>query len=333
VRLPSISQLRAFEASARHLSFTSAGRELSLTQAAISLRVQNLEEIFGAKLFHRGKVLMLTQVGQQYLQVARDVLNRLETGTSRVLNDSTHSLRILVTQAVASLWLIPRLNNFSEQNPSIKISILNLIGPSTLITPDDFTSNHADVAIVNSPSAIDWPGLIVDEIVRDYSVPVCSPALAAAEPPECINIERHTLIHTERWPQAWPQWLEASATPNLKPKAELWFNHTGLSTQAAMSSLGWTIAHGPLVAEDILSGRLAAPLRSFLPNEFSYFFLTRPDGQSRSPVTLFREWFSTEIRRPLDKLRARGFDVPSVSRAPVLGRRKNVAARHSTRQR
>lgn len=312
IALPSISQLRAFEAAARHQSFTAAARELALTQAAVSLRVQNIEERLGARLFERGRRLMLTQVGRLYLHIVIDVLARLEAGTHRVMNASDQSLRILVTQAVASLWLIPRLNAFSDANPSIRISILNLIGPSTAIGIDDFTLHDADVAIVNSPATTRWPGLAPEEIICDYSVPVCSPSVAGDKLEGDIDLSHHTLIHTERWPAAWPQWLTAFGTPGLQSNASLWLNHTGLSVQAAMSSLGWTIAHGPLVAEDILSGRLAAPFRHFLKNEFSYFFLTPPHNSTYPPVVLFREWFTSEIRRPMSELASRGFAIPGI---------------------
>jgi LysR family glycine cleavage system transcriptional activator len=316
VRLPSINQLRAFEAAARHLSFTAAARELALTQAAVSLRVQNLEGRLGARLFERGRRLMLTQVGRLYLHIVTDVLTRLEAGTNRVLDEGKLGLRMLVTQAVASQWLIPRLNAFNDRNRSIRISIVNLTGPSTAIGVDDFVLHNADAAIVNSPSTTKWPGLAAEEIIGDYSVSVCSPAIAAAERDGKIDLRRHALIHTERWPHAWPQWLTAMGTPNLRPRSSLWLNNTGLSVQAAMSSLGWTIAHGPLVADDILSGRLAAPFRTFLPNEFSYFILTPLHNATSAPVVLFRDWFSSEIRNSLAELRLNGFDIPAIPAEP-----------------
>jgi DNA-binding transcriptional LysR family regulator len=90
-----------------------------------------------------------------------------------------------------------------------------------------------------------------------------------------------------------------------------------------MGSLGWTIAHGPLVAEDILSGRLAAPFRRFLPNEFSYFCLAPPHNATYPPVVLFRDWLGREIRKPLAELASRGFEIPGLS-----AESSGAAARH-----
>src|SRR5579872_1760792 len=103
--LPSIAELKAFEAAALRLSFTEAARDLGLSQAAVSFRIKTLEDRLGIKLFERGGHLLLTESGQLYLPIVVDVLRRLERGTARAVGSGGKrsrgaiTLRLLVTQA------------------------------------------------------------------------------------------------------------------------------------------------------------------------------------------------------------------------------------------
>ncbi|MGH9552138.1 MAG: phytanoyl-CoA dioxygenase family protein, partial [Terriglobales bacterium] len=112
-------------------------------------------------------------------------------------------------------------------------------------------------------------------------------------------------IHTRTWPVAWSTWLAAAGANSVEPKDSLWLEHTGLSVQAASNGLGWAIAHGPLVAGDILAGRLVAPFRPPLANDFAYFLVYPREFRSSTPVRIFRTWFRSEITRDLERIRSR----------------------------
>ena len=307
--LPSVLELRAFVAAARRLSFTEAARDLGITQAAVSFRIKTLESRLGIKLFTRDARLQLTERGRFFLPIVTDVLRRLERGTERAMAYGTSGahqgtpLRLLVAQAVASLWLIPRLGKFCERHREISLSVVGWIGGRSSISPADFSRHHIDVAIVNSRLGTNWSGLESDIIVRDSAVPVCGSRQLAdlrrrMRPSELCE---HTLIHTRTWPDAWSNWLAAAGADNIEPKNSLWLEHTGLSVQAASSGLGWAIAHGPLVAADIISGRLVAPFRP-VANDFAYFLVYPRELRSSTPVRTFRSWFRTEITRDLERI-------------------------------
>lgn len=312
ISLPSTAHLEAFEASARHLSLTEAARELGLTQAAVSLRVQALEERLGVKLFERHKRLELTEIGQIFLPAASEVLDRLEKGVARLANHRNSSLRLLVTQAVASQWLIPRLGAFCERHSDVSVSLVSVVRSNTSIDSRDFAWHNVDAAIVNTAKDTIWHGLVAEEIISDYAIPVFSTSLAGRAPSDVADLSSHTLIHNDRWPQAWRQWLTFVGAPDLEPKSELWFQHSGLSVQAAMSGLGCAIAHGPLVADDILGGRLLAPFKKFLPVQFTYF-VVRPTHKRSAAVSHFVSWFREEITRSMETLRERDFSIPATA--------------------
>ena len=308
--LPSVLELMAFEAAARRLSFTEAARDLRITQAAISFRIKTLEGRLGVKLFSRDTHLQLTNRGRFYLPIVTDVLRRLERGTERAIAYGTSgahkgtSLRLLVAQALASLWLVPRLGKFCERHPGISLSVVSWIGGSSTISPADFGRHHIDAAILNSRLGTSWSGLESDVIVPDSAVPVCCSRLFGdlRRRMQPSDLSEHTWIHTRTWPDAWSTWLAAAGANSVEPKDSLWLEHTGLSVQAASNGLGWAIAHGPLVAGDILAGRLVAPFRPPLANDFAYFLVYPREFRSSTPVRIFRTWFRSEITRDLERI-------------------------------
>ena len=115
-RLPSLNGLRAFEAAARHLSFTQAASELNVTQTAISHQIKRLEEELGVRLFIRqNRSLTLTQQAQDYLPGIRAAFNDLRLATDRLLRkDDDHVLTVSTLASLAAKWLLPRLTAFQE---------------------------------------------------------------------------------------------------------------------------------------------------------------------------------------------------------------------------
>jgi LysR family glycine cleavage system transcriptional activator len=124
-KLPPLNALRAFEAAARHLSFTRAADELFVTQAAVSHQVKTLEEHLGIKLFRRlNRALMLTDEGQKYFPDVRDALDQLAQATKSLHKSDTSGVMTLsVMPSFASLWLVPRLQNFTTAYPDIDLRI------------------------------------------------------------------------------------------------------------------------------------------------------------------------------------------------------------------
>ena len=124
-RLPSLNALRAFEAAARHLSFTKAAQELSVTQAAVSHQVKALEERLGIKLFHRrNRALLLSEAGQAYLPPLREAFDLLAAATERLLaHESSGALTVSSLSSFAATWLVPRLKRFRELHSDIEVRL------------------------------------------------------------------------------------------------------------------------------------------------------------------------------------------------------------------
>src|SRR6202166_1776136 len=170
-RLPSLNGLRAFEAAARHLSFTNAASELNVTQTAISHQIRRLEQELGIRLFVRqNRALTLAPESRDYLPGVRAAFNDLRLATDRLLRkDNDHVLTVSTLASLAAKWLLPRLSAFQEQHPGIDDRI------TTSCTLVDFKSYDVDAA--QRYGRGQWPGLRADWLTADELFSVCSPAL------------------------------------------------------------------------------------------------------------------------------------------------------------
>src|SRR6266403_1080676 len=209
-RLPSLNGLRAFEAAARHLSFTQAASELNVTQTAISHQIKRLEEELGVSLFVRqNRALSLTPEAKEYLPGIRAAFNDLRLATDRLLRrDDDHVLTISTLASLAAKWLLPRLSAFQEAHPGIDVRITTSTG---LV---DFKNGDVDAAIRYGRGH--WPGLRADWLMADEMFPVCSPALLqAAKPLKCPeDLRDHVLLHTSTVYSAdWRLWLTVAGLP------------------------------------------------------------------------------------------------------------------------
>src|SRR5689334_18271448 len=176
-RLPSLNALKAFEASARHESFTRAAAELFVTQGAISQQVKALEDELGVKLFQREhQKLAITDAGRNYLGVVRDAFDRLAMGTERLLQrHSAGLLNVSTSPNFAAKWLVHRLGRFSEAHPEIDLRI------SASTHHVDFAREEVDLAVRHGDGR--WPGLHVTRLCVEELFPVCSPALLRGSKP------------------------------------------------------------------------------------------------------------------------------------------------------
>src|SRR5271165_1062537 len=191
-RLPSLNGLRAFEAAARHLSFTLAAAELNVTQTAISHQIKRLEEELGLRLFIRkNRALALTPKAKDYLPGVRAAFNDLRLATDRVLRkDDDNVLTISTLASLAAKWLLPRLSTFQEAHPGIDVRI------TTSANLVDFQRDNVDAGIRYGRGQ--WPGVRADWLMADELFPVCSPALVNGNKPlQCPqDLKDHVLLHT-----------------------------------------------------------------------------------------------------------------------------------------
>jgi LysR family glycine cleavage system transcriptional activator len=287
-RLPSLNGLRAFEAAARHLSFTLAAAELNVTQTAISHQIKRLEEELGLPLFIRkNRALALTPKAKDYLPGVRAAFNDLRLATDRLLRkDDDNVVTISTLSSLAAKWLLPRLSTFQEAHPSIDVRITTSTG---LV---DFRSGDVDAAIRYGRGH--WPGLRTQWLMADELFPVCSPVLLNGDKPLRVpeDLAHHTLLHSSGgFEDDWRQWLTAAGLPaNISKQRGVTFDVSFMTVQAAIDGIGVAMGRTSYVQDDIAKGRLVVPFKIALPTDAG-FYLVSPDAVDDPPkLKLFRQW-------------------------------------------
>jgi LysR family glycine cleavage system transcriptional activator len=293
VHLPSLNGLRAFEASARHLSFTLAAAELNVTQAAISHQIKRLEEQLNVQLFvRRNRALLLTRAAQDYLPAVRAAFDDLRRATERLVRpERQRVLTVSTMSSLAAKWLVPRLTPFHEAHPDIEVRL------STTMREVDFRTEGIDLGIRYGKG--EWPGLRSHWLMRDSWFPVCSPALLTGDRPlrSPADLAGHTLIHVEHYREAWALWLEAAGGPvELAVRRGLTFDLVMVALQAAIDGAGVALAGTSFVEIDLAAGRLVAPFELALPHEEGGFYIVAPEETADQPaIATFRDWLLASV--------------------------------------
>src|SRR5689334_3641621 len=262
-RLPSLNGLRAFEAAARHLSFTNAASELNVTQTAISHQIRRLEEELGMRLFVRqNRALALTPQAKAYLPGVPAAFNDLRLATDRLLRrDDDHVLTVSTLASLAAKWLLPRLSKFQESHPGIDVRI------TTSTNLVDFQRDNVDAAIRYGRGQ--WPGVRADWLMADELFPVCSPALLKGNKPlKCPeDLRDHVLLHTSNAnSDDWRLWLTAAGLPSdISKQPGITFDLVLMTVQAAIDGIGVAMGRTSYVQDDIAKGRLVVPFDITLP--------------------------------------------------------------------
>ncbi|AMA60615.1 transcriptional regulator GcvA [Bradyrhizobium sp. CCGE-LA001] len=287
-RLPSLNGLRAFEAAARHLSFTLAASELNVTQTAISHQIRRLEEELGIRLFVRqNRALALTPEARDYLPGVRAAFNDLRLATDRLLRkDDDKVLTVSTLASLAAKWLLPRLADFQEQHPGIDVRI------TTSTSLVDFQRDDVDAAIRYGRGQ--WPGLRADWLMADELFPVCSPSLLRGDKPlrRPEDLRNHPLLHTSNAnSDDWRLWLTAAGLPSdIARHPGITFDMIFMTIQAAIDGIGVAMGRTSYVQDDIAKGRLVVPFKIALPADAG-FYLVSPEGRREAPkLAAFRDW-------------------------------------------
>ena len=291
-----LNALRAFEASARHLSFVKAAEELSVTPAAVSHQVKRLEEYLGLPLFRRRPHgLLLAESGQLLSSDLREVFLRLDKSMERVIDsDSRGTLTLTVAPTFAVMWLIPRLQKFYALHPDIDVRI------STSLGLVDFQRDDFDAAIRLGSGK--WFGLEAIKLFDESVTPMCSPSLL--EGPDAIrspgDLSKHVLLHNHSMdydPDAptWQTWLDAAGAKGVDASRGTHFSLPDHGLQASMDGAGVVLGWRFLSAKDVAAGRVVEPFDLSLPLG-STFFLVYPEAHTHRPnIAALRDWLLHEV--------------------------------------
>ncbi|MEQ8319768.1 MAG: transcriptional regulator GcvA [Rhodospirillales bacterium] len=296
-RLPSLNALRAFEAAARHLSFTRAADELNVTQAAVSHQVKALEDQIGIMLFQRrNRQLILTDAGQTLLPDLIDAFDAMDSAVARVKRrDQAGILTVATMDSLAATWLMPRLGRFRDENPDIDIRL------ATSDVAADYARDGIDIGIRYGRG--NWPGLIAEELLREDIFPVCSPELIRRAPGlnKPADLRHFPLIHDDMT-EDWNMWLNAAGLRDIDPTRGTGYTHSNLVIQAAINGEGVALGRGLLVADPIEAGKLVAPFDLALSAEYRYYVASTDANYDRPKVRVFREWLMREARETAARL-------------------------------
>ena len=300
-RLPPLNGLRAFEAAARHLSFTKAAEELNVTPGAISHQVKALEGMVGQPLFHRRtRALLLTEAGQRALPALREGFDRLAEGAAAMSRRADSGvLTISTSPSTAGRWLVPRLDDFYSANPGIDIHL------HATLDVVDFDRDDIDAAIRYGGGR--YPGLHATLLAEDVIAPVCCPALLDGPPPlrGPEDLRHHHLIHTDIgefhgiYP-TWDMWLRAAGVTDIDTRRGSRFMLSELAIQAAIKGQGVALGNQLLVDDDLAAGRLVKPFDPALTirSNFAYYFVCPLARQDDPQIAAFRDWLLDEAAKP-----------------------------------
>jgi len=294
-RIAPLKALRAFEAAARHLSFSKAAAELHVTPAAVSHQIKMLEDYFGIPLFQRmTRSILLTDAGQRVLPLLREGFDLLADASQQLAAPPQDKmLTVSAAPSIAARWLIARLERFRAAEPDVDVRL----DASDRLA--DFGRDGVDLAIRYGGGH--YPGLHVERLFATTVIPVCSPAVAAGPPPlrTPADLARHTLIHFEwdrqdfTWP-SWKMWLLAAGVDNVDSTRGPRFNDAGLALQMALDGHGVALMTDVLTTDDIAAGRLVRPFALTLSTNFGYFVVCPKERADTPKIRAFRDWLRAQ---------------------------------------
>lgn len=297
-----LNALRAFEASARHQSFSAAAAELNVTPAAVGQLVRTLEDWLGTPLFVRsnsGKArLVPTETAEHALPDIRAGFDRLTLGMERLQKGSTSRvLTVTVSPAFAAKWLLPRIDRFQTACPDTDVRL------DTIHKSVDFVAQQVDIGVRYGMGS--WPGLKADKLMDEEVFPVCSPELSGQhrrlrKPRDLV---RETLIHDLSMDghagfPTWDVWLDKAGASGVTTARGMRINNSAAVLQAAAEGHGIALARSVMARDDLTAGRLVRlfPEISFAL-EVAYYVVYRPECANLPRLVAFREWLFAEAEK------------------------------------
>lgn len=289
-KIPSTAAMIAFDAAARHESFSRAAEELSLTHSAICRQVAGLEGFLGLRLFRRTRRgMQLTEAGLSYSRLIAARLDEVERDTLSVMSKQGHggSLELAVVPSFATNWLLPRLVGFMQAKPDAAINLNNRTRPFM------FSDTDFDAAIYCGDA--NWPGTRAAFLMREKLVPVCSPGLKRLlGEPTAERLAELPLLQQATRPYAWRQWF---ASFGLRVPHDMTGSRLELFSmlaQAAVHGLGVALIPPMMIEKELADGTLVIPVQHEYFSDKAYYLIF-PEPHSESPLFhLFRDWLLDE---------------------------------------
>jgi LysR family glycine cleavage system transcriptional activator len=270
-KIPSTAALSAFEAAARHQSFTKAADELAVTQSAICRQIGALEEFLGVPLFRRSRRgVVLTDAGMEYSRKVTSRLDEVERDALELMakGGAGGALELGVVPTFATKWLLPRLPLFAQEHPGITVNL------SSRTRPFLFDETPLDAAIYAGEAT--WPGTEGLFLMREHLVAVCSPSLGRPD------WRRHTLLQSSTRPYAWRDWFASRGMEVESDMSGPRFELFSMLAEAAAHGMGIALLPRFLIDDELERGVLV---------------LAYPEQKSENQaLTAFRTWLDAQAR-------------------------------------
>ncbi|MBP0588812.1 transcriptional regulator GcvA [Paraburkholderia sp. LEh10] len=290
-QLPALNAVRAFEAAARHESFSRAADELFVTHGAVSHQIRALEEALGVKLFARdGKRVRLTDVGRRYASQVRTALVALAEATREIrAGDRDRRLIVSMLTSFAARWVTPRIGSFIEANPQWDLELLS----TNALT--DFARDDVDCAIRFGYG--NYPGLHAELLLEEVFFPACSPSFNGGNLPTTpADLANVPLLRSDD--ELWRPWFDAAGLTDLpEPKRGVLYQDSSNLLQAAIDGQGVALTRRSLAMHEIAAGRLIRLFDIDGPSPWQYFFICAPQMLQTARVKAFRDWVFDEVAR------------------------------------
>ncbi|WP_188982116.1 transcriptional regulator GcvA [Pseudomonas matsuisoli] len=290
-----LNALRAFEASARHQSFSAAAEELNVTPAAVGQLVRTLEDWLGTPLFHRapsGRIRLIpTEAAERALPDIRAGFDRLTLGLERLKEGSVNGvLTVTVSPAFAAKWLLPRIDSFHSAWPDTDVRL------DTNLRPVDFVTQRIDIGVRYGNGS--WSGLFAEKLMEEEVYPVCSPNLLSGSSrlTTLESLRSETLIHDLSMDShsgfpTWDTWLKKAGLADVATSRGMKINNSAAVLQAAIDGQGVALARSVMARDDLAAGRLVRlyPDISF-ESDLAYYVVYREECSSLPRLKAFRDW-------------------------------------------
>jgi LysR family glycine cleavage system transcriptional activator len=290
-QLPTLNAVKAFEAAARHESFSRAADELFVTHGAVSHQIRALEAELGVTLFVRdGKRVRLTDVGRRYAAQVRAALVSLADATREIrAGDRERRLVVSMLTSFAARWATPRLGSFIEAHPQWDLELLS----TNALT--DFTRDDVDVAIRFGFGK--YPGLHAELLLDEVFFPACAPAFNGGKLPTTpADLANLPLLRSDD--QLWRPWFDAAGLEDWpEPKRGVLYQDSSNLLQAAIDGQGIALTRRSLAMHEVAAGRLVRLFNIDGPSPWQYFFICQPHLLQTERVQAFRSWMFDEVAR------------------------------------